>query len=345
MRRPTGGCSRCRTSDLFLEKICDLCYNVVLLHTPLPPLPRAYGSWAQVITDWGVIRAFQQAGIPSCFKERPELAAPFVAEIGTAIFDKQLRQPAAKVRFLQEQVTEPAYEHVGGSSYCETRQAMESAQTDYLKLYGSHRADKRPPDLDISRHEMERHQAAFQALRGANQPAIQQIQNEAAKAYWNEQTSEGISDTFFADAAPNTAAARLRRLHPPWWGKFHHGLQIRLNHGHPAEGYLLDVLPQLRADAIKKKYEAVIDEWCEANAIQWGWDGKCHYRMRVLRGSKKARQLEAWFKAVAPDYLADAAVRHSMHTDLNDVLRELDPWSVPFSSDSVEFYIGGQGHN
>ncbi len=292
-----------------------------------------------------MIRAFQRAAIPHCFKDQPELAAPFVAEVGAAILQKQLLQHSPKVLLLQEQVTEPAYEHAGGSSYRETRRAMESAQTRYFKIYCRHRAGKQLSDLDPARNEMERHQAAFQALRCANQPAIQQIRADAAKAYWDERSSEGISDTFFADATPNTAAARLQRLHPPWWGKFHRGLQLRLNHGHPAEGYLLDALPQLRADAIKKKYEAVIDEWCEANAIQWGWDGKCHYRMRVLRGSKKAKQLEAWFKAVAPDYLTDAAVRHSMHTDLNTCLSEVDPWPVPISANSGAIHFSGHGRN
>ncbi|MDI1335885.1 MAG: hypothetical protein PSU94_06840 [Lacunisphaera sp.] len=283
--------------------------------------------------------------MPLCFEERPALAAPFVAEVGAVILHKQLLQHSSKVLLLKEQVTEPAYEHAGGPAYREVCRAMESAQERFLKVYCRHRAGEPVTGLDSLREEMEQHQTAFQSLRQTNEAVIQHTRREAVRAYWSKRAVEGIPDTFFADVAPHMASARLHRLHPPWWGKFHRGLQVRLKPGHPAEGYLLDVLPRLRAQATKHKYDAVVTDWCAAHATGWGWDGKTYHRMLVRRGAKKLRQLETWFNVVAPGYLTDPALRHSLHAALGACLAKADPWLMPVPSGVGDFHFGGHGRN
>ena len=73
-------------------------------------------------------------------------------------------------------------------------------------------------------------------------------------------------------------------------------------------------MPRLRQDATKKTFEALIGEWHEAHADQWGWYGRTHHRMLALRSARKAAQLTGWLHAFAPGYLTTEAVRSSSST-------------------------------
>lgn len=304
-----------------------------------PALPTGFHSWSQILTDWGVSRAYlQTARPPRCLADRPELAAPFVAEMSAAIRAKRLHRQAVQVAVVCQTVREPAYERTGGPGYVAVRSAMESAQDRYFGAYcARHGSSDDVPASELNRlgSEMERHQAAFHAVRRRHEPFVQETCAASARAYWSTRPVRGIPDTFFADVSPHTAAARMQRIHPPWWGLFFRWLQQSLAHGHLAEGLLLDELPHLRRAAKRKTLEALITEWREANADRWGWYTNVHYRMLSLRAVKKAGQVTRWFNTRAPGYLASEAVRLALHAELADRLATADPWSgstSPFDS-------------
>jgi hypothetical protein len=307
----------------------NLCYNIRFLQLTLPT---GFHSWTQVLTDWGVSRAYQQAAHPPrCFAARPELAAPFVADVSAAIREKQLHRRAVQVALVCQSVTEPAHDRSGGTAYLDLRSAMGTAQDRYLSAYRTRHASddgSTSPELNPLRAEMEQHQTAFLTARRRHEPFVQNTRAASARAYWSTLPARGLPDTFFADAAAHTAPARMQRIHPPWWGPFLGRLQHSFEHGHPAEGCLLDALPRLRQDAKKKTLAALITEWREENADRWGWYANTHYRMLSLRAAKKAAQVTTWFNARAPGYLTNEAVRLSLHTELADRLAASDPWSV-----------------
>jgi hypothetical protein len=313
-----------------------------------PILPHGFDSWTQVLTDSGISRAFPKSSLPHCFKDRPELAAPFVAEIGAAIREKTLVLSARKIALLHAQVTEPAYDQVGGSAYLETRRTMEAAQERYLADWRARRSTLNnlgSPEFATLQLEKDRAQAAFHLVRRRHEPFVQETQAEAARAYWSTHRVRGIPDTFFADAAPSSAAARMQRIHPPWWGTFMGRLQEPLAHGHLAEGYFLDALPRLRAMAIKKTLAAMIEEWQQENAQRWGWYGPVYYRMLASRAADKADKLTHWFNARAPGYLTDKVVRRSLHAELAKRLAAADPWSLPTPERQPAFFLSEHGLN
>jgi hypothetical protein len=294
-------------------------------------LPPGFYSWTQVLTDWGVSRAFSLSGLPPCLKDRPELAVPFAAEIGAAIRNGQLHRRATEAALIAQQVTEPTYDEAGGHRYQEIRAVMEKAQERFFASWLAERnaspADS--PDLVSLHAEKERCQAAFERIRQLQEPAVQAARAAAVRAHWTGQELRGIPDTFFADVPAHTAPARLQRIHPPWWGAFLGRLQQPFAHGHPAEGFLLDALPALRAAATKKTLAALIDEWRAEQNDKWGWYGKTHYRMLARRAAQKAQQLTRWCNTHAPGYLEHEAIRFSLHADLAVQLTTVDPWSVP----------------
>ena len=313
-----------------------------------PTLPNGFDSWTQVLTDWGVTRAYPNASPPRCFKDRSELAAPFVAEIGAAIREKALVQSARQIALLHARVMESAYDQAGGSDYRATRRTMEAAQERYFAVWRARRAipdESGSPELAALQGEKDQAQAAFHAARRRHEPFVRETQAAAARAYWSVRRVHGIPDTFFSDAALSSTPARMQRIHPPWWGVFFGRLQKPLAHGHPAEGYLLDALPQLRAMAIKKTLAAMIDEWHQENAQHWGWDRQAQDRMLAKRAGDKAGQLTRWFNARAPGYLTDRDVRRSLHADLAKRLAAADPWSVPLPAGRPAFLRREHGLN
>lgn len=299
-----------------------------------PTLPIGFNSWTQVLADWAVSRAWLAAKVPLCLKDRPELAAPFISEIGAAIRHRQLHRWVGRLDFAQERVTEPAFEEAGGPAYQSLRDEMESAQSDYLSAWCAQRragkADE-PETVVTLRHRMKQLQAAFYETRGRHKSDVEKIRCETAKAFWATRDPRVITDTYFADEPAHAVAARIARIHPPWWGAFHRRLQQVFVLKHPAEGYLLDELPSLRRQAGKLTLEATVTGWWQNNQDRWGWyaDKDPHYRMLSRRTGKKARALVRWFKATAPGYLTDQAVRVSLQAALTERLREADPWAVP----------------
>lgn len=301
-----------------------------------PKLPKGFNSWTQVLTDWAVSRVWQAAKIPPSLEGRPELAAPFVREIGAALCHRQFHRWAGRLDLALQRVTEPAFNEVGGPAYQALQNDMESAQQKYFsarRAQCSGITDESDAVVTL-RSRMEQLQSAFATTRHRHESGVEKIRREAARAFWAKRDPRVITDTYFADEPTHSVIARLARIHPPWWGTFHRRLQQIFVHGHPAEGYLLEALPDLRLQVTKRTkltMEGTVLQWWQDNQYRWGWyvPKEPHYRMLSKRTRAKARELICWFNSTAPGYLAEQTVRASLHAALTDRLREADPWSVP----------------
>lgn len=323
-----------------------MCYHIRHLETPLPP---GFNSWTQILTDWAVSRVWLASTLPRCLEGRPDLAAPFVAEIGAAIRRRQFHRWASKVDLAQEQATEPALDTAGGPAYLALRDEMESAQSKYLSAWTAQRSGKVEAQESVAAlcHRMEQLQIAFEDIRRRNEGAVEKARRAAAEAFWAERDPSVISDTYFADEPIYSVAARLARIHPPWWGRFHHRLQRAFVPGHPADGCLLDALPGLRRQAKRMTMEATVGGWWQANHARWGRfvPAEPHYPVLAQRAEKKSHELVRWFDATAPGYLANKAVRTTLHADLSERLGEVDPWPVPAPGSRTPLPWGEHGPN
>lgn len=323
-----------------------MCYNIQHLETPLP---RGFNSWTQILTDWAVSRVWQASTLPRCLEGRQDLAAPFVAEIGAAIRWRQFHRWAAQVDLAQEQATEPALNAAGGPAYLALRDEMESAQSDYLSAWRAQRSGKAEAQESVVAlcNQVERLQVAFEDIRRRNQGAAKKARRGAAEAFWAGRAPSVISDTYFADEPVHAVAARMARIHPPWWGRFHHRLQGVFTSGHPADGCLLDALPDLRRQAKRMTMAATVGGWWQENHARWGRfvQAEPHYPVLAQRAEKKARELVRWFDATAPGYLANEAVRTTLHADLLERLGGADPWPVSAPGSRTPFPWGEHGPN
>lgn len=253
----------------------------------------------------------------------------FVAEIGATIRQKALVRAGVHVALVQARVAEDAHEEVGGSAYRQLRQELETAQQRYFATFRTRNVDPANAsavDCTAVRRAQEEAEAAFHLTRLRNEQTVHQAEMKAVRNYWTTRTLRGIPDTFFADCSRESPASRMQRIHPPWWGAFLAEIQKLLVYGHPAEGYLLDALPQLRRDATKKTLAALIDEWHEEHSLRWGWFQKPHYRMLAIRAAKKAGQLSRWMDENAPGFLTNDTVQRSLYARLDRSLAASDPW-------------------
>ena len=299
----------------------------IACHDIMPPLqptlPIGFDSWAQVFTDWWVSQVFDASRPPHCLAQHPELAAPFVAEIGMAIRDKQLRRRPLEALIRRESAVEPAHEQTGGPTFVAICHAMESALENHFRQRRGSGSDRQPAFLA---GEVERLQSDFFAARSRHAPFVEQARHTAAQDYWTQTCPRGLDDDFFDDLAADSAIARMSRVEPAWWWRsFFTKLQTECAEYHSADGLFVDALPMLRAGARKKKLAATIAEWCEARADEWGWNAPRHYRMLANRAEPKAKTVVEWFNRQAPGYLTEAKIRSAAHARLAELLARLDP--------------------
>ena len=295
----------------------------VIQYRPLQlTLPTGFDSWAQVLTDWRVSRAFEASPLPRCFKTEPELAAPFVAAISRAINERQLRHLSPELMLLRQRVIEPTYDRVGGPSYIALRNSMEAAQARYFTEHHN-RAPVFPATLPA---EVCNLQTAFFAARQRHAAEVERGEHAATRAYWKAHPRRGIGDNFFDDAANDSIPAMMARVEAAWWWRsFFTRLQAKSKRHHAADGGLLDALPSLRAQAKKTTLAAQIARWSETAAADWGWRGGTHYRRLADYADRKARSTVAWFEHRAPGYIGTPKIRCALDTRLHLFLTELDP--------------------
>jgi len=299
----------------------------VIQYGPLQlTLPIGFDSWAQVLTDWRVSRAFAASPLPRCWAAEPELAAPFVTAISREICLRQLRHAPAELLVLQARVEEPAYDQAGGRPYVELRAAMETAQERYFTGLSGDRRRQAESIADTLPPEVYRLQTAFFASRQRHAAEVERVQRAAAQAYWKTHPRHGIADDFFDDAADDSIPARMARVEAAWWWRsFFTRLQSKSKRHHAADGRLLDALPSLRAQAKKTTLAAQIARWSETAASDWGWHGGTHYRRLADYADRKARSTVAWFEQRAPGYLGTPTIRRALDTRLHLLLAKVDP--------------------
>ena len=295
----------------------------MIQYRPLQPaLPTGFDSWAQVLTDWRVGRAFEASPFPRCFKTEPELAAPFVAAISRVINERQLRHSPAKLMLLRQRVVEPTFDRAGGPSYIALRNSMEAAQARYFTEHRN-RAAALPSTLPAEVRDL---QTAFFATRQRHAAEVERVERAAARSYWKAHPRHGIADAFFDDAASDSVPAMMARVEPAWWWRsFFTRLQAKSKRHHAADGRLLDALPSLRAQARKTTLAAQIARWSEMAASDWGWRSGTHYRRLAEYADRKARSTVAWFEHRAPGYLGMPTIRLTLDTRLHLFLVEHDP--------------------
>ncbi len=297
-----------------------------LLH---PELPQGFESWTQVLADWGVWRAFSEAKAPRCLREHPALAAPLIAQLGSALRDRLYYHRLREVAILQLQVTEPAYTTAGGEAYRVLNRTMQEAQDRFFAVYHQPETSRER----ITRHEaMRQAQSSWEQSRRELDSLVQQTRRQAARSYWNAQPLKEVPDTIFATVPAAAPPARLARIHPAWWGNFFGRIQFRFGQGHPAQGELLTALPQLRTAARRYKLSAVITDWRNAHNDDWGWYDQVYHWVLAPRAAKKAQALARWFNTRAPGYLTDPARRQSLDAQLIERLAQSDPWHLPATS-------------
>ena len=295
----------------------------VIQYRPLQlTLPTGFDSWAQVLTDWRVSRAFETSPSPRCFNTEPELAAPFVAAISRAINERQLRHLSPELMLLRQRVIEPTYDRAGGLSYIALRNSMEAAQARYFTEHHN-RAPVFPATLPAEVRDL---QTAFFATRQRHAAEVERVERAAAHAYWKTHPRHGIADNFFDDAGEDSIPRRMARVDPAWWWRsFFTRLQSKSKRHHAGDGRLLDALPALRAQATKTTLAAQISRWCETAAADWGWHGGTHYRRLAEYADRKAQSTVAWFEQRAPGYLGTPTIRRALDTRLPPFLAEHDP--------------------
>ena len=313
--------------------------SLVVQWRPLHPvLPNCFTSWSQVLTDWHVCGALAKSRLPPSLASHPELAAPFVAEIGRAIRIQQVDRQSLQTALVRERVVEPTYDDAGGPDYVAVRDAMEQSQDRYVSFWPT---DISSPDAIVSRSEMERLQTEFFAIRQRHAPQVAESQKAALRRYWSNKPGRGLGDDFFAYCATDSIPALMSRIDPAWWWReFFLRLQHRCQRFHAADGVFLDHLPAIRARVSAKKLSAEIAEWSKAMSDRWGWDGPGHYRMLADRAVAKADALAAWYNRTALGFLANESVRDSLCSQLAAELRPRDPWRK-----SANLEPAGDGRN
>ena len=289
-------------------------------------LPTGFDSWAQVLTDWRVSRAFDASRLPHCWSGEPELAVPFVSAISREICARQLRRPPVALVVERQRVVESTYERAGGPAYIELREAMEAGQKRYFAgLLTEHSGRLAATDFRLP-DEVVRLQTTFWTSRERYALAVENAQRATARAYWKNYPRHGIADDFFNDATDDSIPTRMARIDPAWWWRsFFTRLQGKSQRHHAAEGRLLDALPSLRAQAKKTTLAAQIARWSETAAADWGWRGGTHYRRLAEYADRKAQSTVAWFEQRAPGYLGTPIIRRALDTRLHLFLAEHDP--------------------
>jgi len=316
---------------------------MALLHLVLP---KGFNSWTQVLTDWAVSRVWLAARSPGCLADRPELAAPFVTEISAAIRHRQIPRWAGCLALMEAQATDPVFNPAGSPTYAPLRSEMGSAQGSFFSAGRVTHGQVEAPVLARLRGRVEHRPANCEST-----PAARQVARDAVQAFWQERDPRVITDTYFADEPPHAPAARMARIHPPWWGAFHLRLQKSFRKGHPAEGHLLDALPEVRRQAGKRSkltLEATVSRWWQDHQGRLGWYCKKepHYRMIAGRAAKqKAPKLIHWLDRTAPGYRLDQSVRVALHAELAERLRASDPHSVAIPSGVTALPWGEHGPN
>ena len=256
-------------------------------------------------------------------------------ELSTELQARLFNRRVTAAHLLEAQLTEPAYDRLGGDAYGRSGEAMALAQRRFFELYRD-RPDS--PERQARQADMMRAQDEYERIRRQHAPAVQTTIAKAMSAHWSLRPMTQMPDACFADAEFSAAVSRLARIHPVWWGRCFGQLQSLVKQGHPAHGELFDALPRLTTDTGRCTIEGAIYEWRKSRNDRWGWYRNENHRVLAKRAMEKAEKLTRWYRSHAPGFLEDADERQRLHTLLTVRLAEADPRSVPAGSLTTQWH-------
>lgn len=293
--------------------------------TQLNP-PTAQRHWPDIFTDWCVIRALGTTNWPAILNSDMTQAA-FASEVSAYLRFHALALREAEVETRMTLAAEAAFEQVGGSFYQHTRDAFETAQTDFL--LGIAHAARSPRDTSVRHSNPASPQLAqcrleLDRLRRRAAPSARLARRRVAENYWAQVAGCRLPEDFFASAQPGSVLARLPQRLPIWWGRFVQALHDVLQRTNPSYCRIMEQLPQLRKDAARPRQRfvlsALVENWRQENAERIGLFEEIHFPMLERRSLQKLAAVAAWFDARVPDFKNDPSIRERARWQLYERL-------------------------
>jgi hypothetical protein len=293
-----------------------------LLSHDLKPRP-AQPDWPEVLTDWCAIRALVQSGMPPILQNSGEVQAAFVAEVSAYLRFRALHQREAQVAALLEAATGTADKATVGSPYREVSGAVEATHGTFTghRTRCLHESRVTAGTADHEEHSagvcvrLPKRERQFDAYPRRLEPAARSARRRAAESYWAAVAQCRIPEDFFRDAPRDSALAEMPNHCATWWGLFVRWLGRVVARSNPAYCRLLQVLPQLQADAARPgqilTLAGLVEEWREANAERFGLLQEIHFPVLEQRAFAKHRFVTKWFEARAPGYKTDSIFREA----------------------------------
>ena len=220
--------------------------------------------------------------------------------------------PAARLESLLEAAAESVYERIGGTAYHDLRDATESAQGEYFRSLA------RDGGCPEGRGRWQACKATLDSARQSLAPAARSAQRMRARAFWAAQRQQWLEGPLFSHLEAEHPIAAVARFAPVWWHRFQCCLHCEFSRRDLTQFHLLDELPRLRRQIRPKKVlAALVEEWREAHAEEFGLPAQLHYHVIEARGVRRARAAAEWFNSRAPGYTSD----HEVATAVRGLLR------------------------
>lgn len=276
-----------------------------------------------MLTDWCSIRALEQSGAPLILQNSGEVQAAFVAEVSAYLRFRALHERETQAAALLEAATEAAHRDAVGAAYREVWGAFETTQGAHPRSLTRPEHETRGPAGSIDRAErsevlrerLQEGEGQLDACRRRAEPTVRIARRRAAETYWAAVAQCRIPEDFFKNAPRNSVLAEMPGHCATWWGLFVRWLGRVVARSNPSYCRLLQVLPQLQAEAARPgqilTLAGLVHEWREANAERFGLLQEIHFPVLEQRAYEKHRFVTEWFEASAPSYKTDSAVREA----------------------------------
>ena len=273
-----------------------------------------------------MIRALGGSNWPAVLTTAEDQAA-FVSEVSAYLRFRALAFREADVEARMNLAAKTALEQIGGSVHSNTRDAFETAQTDFPlgNAQASRSSSNTParvpnpagPQLAQATLELDR-------FRRLAEPAARQARRLAAETYWAEVADCRLPEDFFVSAHPGSVLARLPQRLPIWWGRFVQALHDVLQRTNPSYSRVMEQLPQLRKDAASPGQRfvlsALVENWRQENAERLGLFEEIHFPMLERRSLQKLAAVAAWFDARVPGFKSEPSIRERARWQLYERL-------------------------
>jgi hypothetical protein len=306
--------------------------------TPLhPELPNCFAHPGPKSSPTGTCAAhWRRRSYRASLASQPELAAPFVAEVGRAIRLQELDRQSIRTALMRERIVEPTYDTAGGPDYIAVRNAMEQSQDRYISFL---RTEARSAVLQSG------------ANRNGASPGWLLCDSPTPHAAGRAGSERSPASLLVPKATSRGTGRRLlRRLS----GRFDsvpdepHRTSVVVARVFPLSATSVSAVSCSRRDVLGPSAHAFAPESASRSCRRKSPNGRrvCrtdgagmvpgHYRMLADRAAAKARSLLEWYETCAPGYLTDEDVRGSLHSRLISLLDSRDPWKPLVSGRMIE---------